>query len=681
MKKIFLSIILCILIQYCTGQSYNFEQGVKAYNEGELENAIDYFGRDIKDNPEAALSYYYRAIIYKYQEQNSNALSDINNAIKHIKSKEKTLLSGALRLRGDIYYKIENYEKMFDDYAKALKLTPNDPDILIERAQIYYDLKQYPKAEADYRQALKIDESLVMPYAGLGRNFIDQKKYTEAEKILNQLIKLSPKYSEGFKFRARAFFEQKKYDEAIEDIYNGFLLDDTDKILRRLFITYSEKNYPLAFSKVNAQISANPEKELWYYIRAQLFEGKYNFKAAISDYSKLIELTEIDNKADILIFRAKCLSSLGLYEESLSDYSEAISIDSTNAYYYGYRGDAKRLMGNFNGAIEDFTNAIALEPRTPWFYYRRGWIKEEFLKDIESGLNDYNDAISIDKNYAYTYLHRGRLYEQKLSNPIKAKEDFAAILSLDTVALDGGNCRHFALFHLGRTEDAIAWSNKIIEKFPTDGNYYDAACMYTLMNKQNEAINNLKLAFENGYRDFNHLSKDDDLDNIRNTTEFKSLVTHWRNIFDESTKKDLIITKDNTKSEIQTVNIPMKVNGGGTYEVPCKINDLKLNLIFDTGASDITISRTEAEFMLKNNYLGKNDIIGTSNYMVANGEIGVGTTVIFRAVDLGGLILKNVKATVIENKNAPLLFGQSALSKYGKITIDNEKKIISITTK
>ena len=125
----------------------------------------------------------------------------------------------------------------------------------------------------------------------------------------------------------------------------------------------------------------------------------------------------------------------------------------------------------------------------------------------------------------------------------------------------------------------------------------------------------------------------------------------------------------------------MKVSGSGTYEVPCKINELGLNLIFDTGASDITISKTEAEFMLKNGYLSKNDVTGTESYMIANGDIEIGTTIVFRKVEFGGLILKNVKASVIENKNAPLLFGQSALGKYGKITIDNENKVITITTK
>jgi clan AA aspartic protease (TIGR02281 family) len=681
MKKSIFIISALLSLLFCNAQSYNFDQGVKAYDENDLEKALDYFGREINDNPKAALALYYRAVIYKYQDQNSYALRDINNSIKYFSSKDKKVLAGAHRLRGDIYYKIENYEKTFEDYSIALKLTPNDPEIYIDRAQIYFDLKKYLIAEADYRQALKIDESLVVPYAGLGRNYLNQKKYSEAETVLNKLIKLSPEYADGYYFRAIAYFEQNKFDEAIEDIFYCFKLDDTDKKVRNLFISYSEKNYPLSFSKVNVQVSSYPEKELWYFIRAQLYEGKNNYKAAIKDYSKLIELSDVDYKSNLLSYRGKCFSEVGMYEQSIKDFEEAISIDSTYAYNYSSIGDAKRLMGDYKEAKEYFTKAIAVEPREAWFYYRRGWIEEEFLKNYEDGLNDYNESISIDKTSAYTYLMRGRLYQFKLNNPTKANEDFKSILSLDTIVAKNGNCRQYALFHLGRKEEAISWSNKILEQYPTDGNYYDATCLYSLMNKSNEALAMLKLAFQKGYNNFFHISADDDIDNIRNLSEFKNLLTEWKNIFDESQKKDSVTKIEELTSVYKTVSIPMKVSGDGTYEVPCKINELGLNLIFDTGASDITISKTEAEFMLKNGYLSKNDITGTSSYMIANGDIEIGTTIVFRKVEFGGLILKNVKASVIENKNAPLLFGQSALGKYGKITIDNEKKVITITTK
>mgnify|MGYP002776377742 CR=1 FL=1 len=45
----------------------------------------------------------------------------------------------------------------------------------------------------------------------------------------------------------------------------------------------------------------------------------------------------------------------------------------------------------------------------------------------------------------------------------------------------------------------------------------------------------------------------------------------------------------------QTVIIMNKENG--VYTVPCKINGLSLKFIFDTGASDVSISLTEAMFL------------------------------------------------------------------------------------
>ena len=50
-----------------------------------------------------------------------------------------------------------------------------------------------------------------------------------------------------------------------------------------------------------------------------------------------------------------------------------------------------------------------------------------------------------------------------------------------------------------------------------------------------------------------------------------------------------------------------------------------------------------------------------------------------RQVEIGGLVLRNVRAAVIKNRMAGMLFGQSAMSRYGKITIDNQKKQIILT--
>ena len=119
----------------------------------------------------------------------------------------------------------------------------------------------------------------------------------------------------------------------------------------------------------------------------------------------------------------------------------------------------------------------------------------------------------------------------------------------------------------------------------------------------------------------------------------------------------------------------------GVYIIPCKVNNLPLKFIFDTGASNVTISLTEAIFMLKNEYLNENDIIGTSYAELANGDITENTLIILRKVEFAGLTLYNVKASVVHEMSAPLLLGQSAISQLGKIQIDPATNTLTILNK
>ena len=130
--------------------------------------------------------------------------------------------------------------------------------------------------------------------------------------------------------------------------------------------------------------------------------------------------------------------------------------------------------------------------------------------------------------------------------------------------------------------------------------------------------------------------------------------------------------------EEEVSEVPFTKNGG-VYKVKCEINDLPLHFVFDTGASDVSISNVEATFMLKNNYLKPSDIIGKQNYMNANGEIIEGTVINLRKVGFAGMSLTNVRASVVRNQVAPLLLGQSVLARLGKIEIDNDKKMLKVT--
>ncbi len=116
----------------------------------------------------------------------------------------------------------------------------------------------------------------------------------------------------------------------------------------------------------------------------------------------------------------------------------------------------------------------------------------------------------------------------------------------------------------------------------------------------------------------------------------------------------------------------------GVYYVPVELNGTKMDFIFDTGASIISISEKEAKYLIKQGTLTKNDIKGTSKFSDANGDISEGTIINLKTVKVGNKTLKNIEASIVHNEKAPLLLGQSLFEEFGKISIDYKKGEITL---
>ena len=115
----------------------------------------------------------------------------------------------------------------------------------------------------------------------------------------------------------------------------------------------------------------------------------------------------------------------------------------------------------------------------------------------------------------------------------------------------------------------------------------------------------------------------------------------------------------------------------GVYRIACSVNGAKMKMIFDTGASNVSLSETMANFLYDNDYISKEDILGTSKTLTADGSIHDNVVINIKDIEVSGLHLKNVQAVVISGQNAPLLLGQSAIQKLGSITIEGNRLIIN----
>ena len=115
----------------------------------------------------------------------------------------------------------------------------------------------------------------------------------------------------------------------------------------------------------------------------------------------------------------------------------------------------------------------------------------------------------------------------------------------------------------------------------------------------------------------------------------------------------------------------------GVYRISCSVNGAKMKMIFDTGASTVSLSESMANFLYDNGYISKEDVLGTSKTQTADGSIHDNVVINIKDIEISGLHLKNVQAVVISSQNAPLLLGQSAIQKLGRITLNGNKLIIN----
>lgn len=671
-------IILCLMLLCSTSvwaqkmkrpDSYNYNRGVEAIQNNNAEEALEYLNKEIGEYPDNGYAYSWIALVRNHLEEYGRALTAANMAIKKTPSKDKEYVSFAYATRAAIYLNLEDTVHAIKDYSQAISATPEDSRIYNQRAQIYYEQGKYSLADADYNKMISLDEGDVMGYMGIGRNANAQKRWDNAILQFDHVIKLASNYSSGYSFRAESFIGQKKYDKAIDDVITALSIDGDNKAFH-LMQTLADSALVQTVAKLKAQKVREPNENYWNYCLGVVHEHVDKYSNAMTYYKEALG----KENSDVIAYRlAHCYNDLGDYEKALLYCEQAISLDSTDTDYIFYKANIEDNAGRTKEAIATMDAFLQQNPDYGYGYYRRGWFKDH-SGDTDGAIEDYTLCITMEPDYAYTYLNRGVLYRLK-GDMNDAENDFKQVIKLDSIP-DEIECAQYAYYYLGDKEKAISIVNDLLKKNDM-GNFYDAACLYSIMGEKEKSISYLRKALELGFRRFAHIKRDRDLNNIRNEETYKALIEEYEN----KHKQETVIDEDeSTLYEEQTEEIPF-VKEGDLCKVKCTINGLPLHFIFDTGASDVSLSSVEATFMVKNGYLSSSDVVGKQRYLTADGNVSEGTVINLKEVKFGTLHLDNIKASVVRNQAAPLLLGQSVLSKLGKIEIDNDKRILKISYK
>lgn len=652
--------------------SYKYQRALDAlFEEQDSQKALDLLNAELNDHPKDGYSHVWIAHIRLQQEEYGRALTCANAAIKLLPRNDKEYRAFVYSIRAQVYENLCDTAQAVADWAQAIKLDPTDYRWYQNRGDLYFEQGKYALADADYQKMVCMDdnEAVIYGYMGLGRNLRDQSKHEEAIAMYNKVIQLyGDSYSSSYSFRAESELQLKRYEEAVNDIVKALEIDQDDKAFYMLVKLKETAAIDLMQQKLRLQTIFSPNLSIWHYYVGIFAEVNKDYRAAIQAYKKANSISH-DKQVDERI--ASCYEDLGDYRAALKYINYAIESDTTDADNYYVRANFYAELGQIEKSVEEMTRYIEQNPRSYYGYYRRGWWKH-LAGLCNEAIEDFILANAIDPTYIHTYDGMARCY-LSLRDTAKGLAEYEKMLVIDTIP-DGNSCAQYAYHFLGQDDKAIDWMESKLKQDSSEV-YYDAACLYSLVGDTVKALYYLDQTLSNGFVRFHHIEIDSDLDNIRYLSTFRHIVDEHK----QKVMSDMDAVSEEGNSVQRIVEVPFTIVNGVT-KVDCSVNNLPLNFVFDTGASAVSLSQVEANFMFKNGYLSGKDVIGQTRYMTADGNVSEGTEVNLRQINFGGLELTNVRASVVKSQNAPLLLGQSVLQRLGKIEIDNERRVLKITT-
>jgi TolB-like protein/thioredoxin-like negative regulator of GroEL len=207
----------------------------------------------------------------------------------------------------------------------------------------------------------------------------------------------------------------------------------------------------------------------------------------------------------------------------------ALELDPELAEAHSARGTALSLMGQDDAARAALETALDLDPRlyeAHYFYARICFQAGEFKKAADL----FEEAYSIREDYNSAFF-AAQSYEA-MNDPQAAQEAYDTALKVAEQHMElnpddprAATMRAVSLCRIGEKEEGLHWAERALEIDPEDaGIRYNAACLYAVEGRPDQALNHLAAAIRRGFGNPRWLARDPDMDPLRDDPRFQALM-------------------------------------------------------------------------------------------------------------------------------------------------------------
>jgi tetratricopeptide (TPR) repeat protein len=208
---------------------------------------------------------------------------------------------------------------------------------------------------------------------------------------------------------------KKTYFANKHSLYKHYLANATSK--------QANGNYLGAIFHFSKAIEVNGLSAEAYLKRGIVRAIQKDLFGAEKDYSKAIELN--NNFTEAYFNRGLFWYRVESYKDALADFLKVVEINPNFGGVHIFIGDVYWKDKNYASAVMHYTKAIEVEPTNMSAYYKRAHAKR-VLMDYEGALEDFNRFITLTPNVGQIGLTKAikRLFWEEIK---KSKFQFSSL--------------------------------------------------------------------------------------------------------------------------------------------------------------------------------------------------------------------------------------------------------------
>ena len=361
------------------------EKGNALFKQKRYEDAIAFYNKAIKLNPNVEVLYSNKGTCEKCLKQYKESIRDYEKSLEINPKNTKNMnrLASVYIIRGQI-----GNAKMLQE--KALNLEPNN--------SIFRE--QMTTIEKILEDEIKLEDK------------IKEKKFEDAEEVCKRMIEKESDFSELKLKYIQILIENVKLTEALQYINNEINYEDKKSNEQFDYLTalclYYDGQYEKAKKQINLMKSKGNSidtKDLLEKVNTidsiktkanEIFKQK-KYEEAIEEYTKILEFYPNNKKFNSLILanRALCYQKLNKNVEALRDSNQSIKLNPFYARGYIKRGNVYMELKMFDDARADFQKAKDLDPNVTGV---DGYLNDANKNAEKARKRDYYAILGIDKN-------------------------------------------------------------------------------------------------------------------------------------------------------------------------------------------------------------------------------------------------------------------------------------------